>query len=143
MRDSIITSLNVAICQGENYQVGNQIYTQTGRYRQVLNSLSTGCDSTVILDLLVLNPRIRLLDTPIINCYQPTVTLDARPSLSTQSPPIYRWTNALGQVLSQGPELNISTGGSLYIGPNRNPKGAQLYGFSLIYRSGPTGRTSC
>ncbi|MEZ4962078.1 MAG: HYR domain-containing protein [Saprospiraceae bacterium] len=47
------TDLDVQICQGESYQVGNQVFTQTGSFGVTLQS-SAGCDSIVNLSLTVL-----------------------------------------------------------------------------------------
>ena len=44
----------VAICQGENYAFGTQTLTTEGEYTEVFES-ETGCDSTVVLSLIV-NP---------------------------------------------------------------------------------------
>jgi len=47
------TNLVETICEGNSYAVGNQSFSQTGNYQVVLNS-SNGCDSTINLDLTVL-----------------------------------------------------------------------------------------
>lgn len=49
----INTHLEVVICDGETYQVGNSTYTQSGNYSDVLSNYAD-CDSTVYLDLTVL-----------------------------------------------------------------------------------------
>lgn len=46
------TNLPQTICEGDSVQVGNQIFKQNGQYEIVLFA-STGCDSTVYLDLEV------------------------------------------------------------------------------------------
>ncbi len=48
------TNLTQTICQGDSYTVGTSVYTTSGSYTDVLTS-SAGCDSTVILNLIV-NP---------------------------------------------------------------------------------------
>jgi gliding motility-associated-like protein len=47
------TSLNISICLGKSFQVGNSIYTTSGNYKDTLRTLS-GCDSIVNLQLSVL-----------------------------------------------------------------------------------------
>ncbi len=44
----------LTICEGETYQLGNQLLTDAGSYAEVLSSIA-GCDSSVILDLVVEN----------------------------------------------------------------------------------------
>ncbi len=47
-----MVSLSETICQGENYQVGNETFTTTGNYMVVLIA-TNGCDSIISLDLSV------------------------------------------------------------------------------------------
>ncbi len=47
-----VTNLNISICQGGSYMVGDSIYNLTGTYTNVLTS-AMGCDSTVNLNLNV------------------------------------------------------------------------------------------
>lgn len=49
-----VTNLDITICDGENYGVGNSSYTTTGVYQDVLQT-THGCDSIVNLNLIV-NP---------------------------------------------------------------------------------------
>jgi gliding motility-associated-like protein len=54
------TPLTVSICNGESYTVGSSVYTLTGNYTDVLTA-ANGCDSTVTLNLTVLNvPQVTL-----------------------------------------------------------------------------------
>lgn len=46
------TDLNIKLCYGEDYVVGNQVYDDPGSYSQVL-STANGCDSTVNLNLAI------------------------------------------------------------------------------------------
>lgn len=52
--DTALTRLDVTVCEGSTYRVGDTEYSQPGEYVQVFTG-STGCDSTVILDLEVSN----------------------------------------------------------------------------------------
>lgn len=47
------TSLTASICDGETFEVGSSVYTETGAYTDVLTAF-TGCDSIVSLDLNVI-----------------------------------------------------------------------------------------
>lgn len=51
--NNIENSIEINICEGETYEVGNSIYTESGNYTDVLTSVH-GCDSSVSLTLLVL-----------------------------------------------------------------------------------------
>ena len=71
------TQLNVAICEGESYTVGNQLYNTAGTY--VINLLtSTGCDSVVTL-MLTVNPKPQIIFNPTapVICQGDSVTLTA------------------------------------------------------------------
>lgn len=47
------TFLDEAICEDETFMVGTAIFTETGSYTTMLQSLTTGCDSIVYLELRV------------------------------------------------------------------------------------------
>ncbi len=49
------TNLTATICPGQSYTVGNQTFTSTGVYTEILTS-AAGCDSTVTLNLTVQQP---------------------------------------------------------------------------------------
>ncbi|MBK6837958.1 MAG: T9SS type A sorting domain-containing protein [Bacteroidetes bacterium] len=73
----IFSTLNVGICQGENYSFGGSLLTQSGVYSDSLIS-SLGCDSIIILTLTV-HP----LPLPIVIAVGET--------LSTQVFTTYQW----------------------------------------------------
>ncbi|MDA3893547.1 MAG: PKD domain-containing protein, partial [Salinivirgaceae bacterium] len=45
-------TISASICKGDNYIFGSQVLDSTGQFTEVFSSL-TGCDSTVVLNLLV------------------------------------------------------------------------------------------
>ncbi|NUN99466.1 MAG: gliding motility-associated C-terminal domain-containing protein, partial [Saprospiraceae bacterium] len=47
-------TLNISICDGESFTVGTTPYTQPGTYTQTFTA-TNGCDSTVTLNLVILN----------------------------------------------------------------------------------------
>ena len=59
--DFLQTNLTESVCAGETFQVGNEVFDQTGQYQIDLTAAS-GCDSIVMLDLEV----IQELETPLI-----------------------------------------------------------------------------
>jgi len=59
-----VTDLNPSICQGEIFTVGNTDYSAPGTYLEILEA-ANGCDSTVNLNLTVLNEPVTDLDPEI------------------------------------------------------------------------------
>jgi len=59
------TILNEQICEGESYPFAGSNYMDGGTYEAIFTSVETGCDSLVILNLIVLAPTITTLDTSI------------------------------------------------------------------------------
>ncbi len=55
VRDEIINDLDETICEGESITVGTSTYSASGTYTDVITS-SAGCDSTVNLQLRVIQP---------------------------------------------------------------------------------------
>ncbi|MCG8328596.1 MAG: gliding motility-associated C-terminal domain-containing protein [Chitinophagales bacterium] len=47
------TTLDISICNGSSYPVGDSLYTDQGTYVDTLSSSLTGCDSIVTLNLMV------------------------------------------------------------------------------------------
>ncbi len=66
------TTLNVSICQGQDYSVGSSTYSTPGTYQDVLTAAS-GCDSVVTLNLQVIQPLETFLNVQI--CPGQTYTL--------------------------------------------------------------------
>ena len=64
-RDPIDTLIAATLCHGESLEVGSQIYNYTVRDTLVLQS-TTGCDSTLVIDLRVLDDASR--DTTALVC---------------------------------------------------------------------------
>ncbi len=55
INDTFYIEQTVSICQGENYTIGNNTYSQAGNYTDVLSSID-GCDSTVLTTLIINDP---------------------------------------------------------------------------------------
>ncbi|MDH3648587.1 MAG: gliding motility-associated C-terminal domain-containing protein [Saprospiraceae bacterium] len=56
VKDVLSDTISASICDGETYQLGSSSFTSTGNYSETFVS-SLGCDSVVLLDLIVL-PQI-------------------------------------------------------------------------------------
>ena len=48
-----VTTITAEICEGEVYTIGDVDYNTTGMHEEVVLSMVTGCDSTIMLDLTV------------------------------------------------------------------------------------------
>jgi hypothetical protein len=60
VEEVILENFEIAICEGEGFEVGDSIYTETGQYTDTLIA-SFGCDSIIHLDLSVFpNPVVNL-----------------------------------------------------------------------------------
>ena len=54
VEDAVTNSINAVICEGEGYTINGNIYTTTGSYTEtIIGGSSAGCDSVIILDLVV------------------------------------------------------------------------------------------
>ncbi|MCB9048393.1 MAG: gliding motility-associated C-terminal domain-containing protein [Lewinellaceae bacterium] len=63
VKDAIITTLDEAVCDGDSMSVGNLFFGLMGTYEVVLTA-TDGCDSTVILNLEILeNPETTIDET--------------------------------------------------------------------------------
>lgn len=58
------STINAEICSGESYQVGSNVFSTSGTYTAVLQSVN-GCDSTVTLNLQVLPLSFSLINAVI------------------------------------------------------------------------------
>ncbi|TXF88399.1 hypothetical protein FUA23_14775 [Neolewinella aurantiaca] len=69
-----------AVCAGDAFMIGAEAFTTTGNYTRTIPA-ANGCDSTVMLDLVVLNPEIVFQPVgPGLTCDSPTLLMDASQS---------------------------------------------------------------
>ncbi|MCC6727672.1 MAG: gliding motility-associated C-terminal domain-containing protein [Saprospiraceae bacterium] len=78
------TNLVETICQGDFYNIGAQQFNTTGNYTVVLNSVN-GCDSTIYLDLTVVQPDT--VDITRNVCTGGCVTVGSQSYCAPASPP--------------------------------------------------------
>ncbi len=57
----------INLCGSQNIKVGSKIYSQTGIYKDVLKTISTGCDSTVTTDLTINQSLKKTLNATLCN----------------------------------------------------------------------------
>ncbi len=90
------TYLVDTICQGEAYALGDSLFSLSGNYSLVFPSVLTGCDSTVMLDLTVLDLQSNIAPPDTLTCAVPLIALDG--SGSSSGPVTYTWTTIDGQL---------------------------------------------
>jgi gliding motility-associated-like protein len=95
------TNLSAVICSGETYTLGADTYSATGAYSAIFPTVN-GCDSTVHLNLIVLEPIASVLPPAPITCAVPSVLLDGNSSSS--GPGIsYQWTGPAAGCINGDP----------------------------------------
>lgn len=94
-------AFSAAVCQGGSVTVGNTTYNTTGVHTTTLTNWR-GCDSTVVLNLSVLNPQAAIQSSGNITCTNPSVTLDGTGS-STGPGMTFQWTGPSPACISPGP----------------------------------------
>ena len=82
----------LTICEGETYQLGDQLLTEAGTYGAILNAI-TGCDSSVLLQLAIASPTASTLSETI--CQGETYPIEGNAYNTTGSYEIMS-TNAAG-----------------------------------------------
>ncbi|MFK8165755.1 MAG: T9SS type B sorting domain-containing protein [Lewinella sp.] len=106
----IVFDTTLAICAGDSFLIGTEPFFNTVQTTRVIPAIN-GCDSTVNLDLIVINPVINLSPIdPRLTCDDPTVMLDASAStvgfLNRGT-----WTDTLDNELGFLRTLTVDTGG--------------------------------
>ncbi len=87
---------NIVICDGECFTIGNTNYCSDISTTQVITN-NIGCDSTVNLNLEVLQPAANIAPPATITCIAPVVTLSAQSSTSDPAAIVtYDWTGPFG-----------------------------------------------
>lgn len=100
----ITNTVSVSICQGDQYQFGGNVLTVSGTYTDTLVSVSTSCDSIVVLNLNVLAaiPLTEVFDTI---CVGSTYLFDGN---SLTAPGIYTATLSSLQGCDSAITLNLA-----------------------------------
>ena len=104
------TFISAAICEGESYEIAGILFTQTNNSISVPLVSAQGCDSTVYLDLTVLNPTANLQAIGTIDCNNPTAIINGVLS-NTDT---YQWSSSGGGIIGgQGtPLITVDAGGT-------------------------------
>lgn len=119
---AIPTNLNETICRGESVVVGNQSFFNSGSYVITLPS-ALNCDSTINLNLTVLDPVINLRPADTLTCARTSVTLNA-----ANSTPVglldFEWQDAMGNTLGVGSTLSVDQPGDYVLFATQGDPGA-------------------
>jgi len=112
--DTLLSTLDTTICSGQNIQIGNQLFDQQGNYRVTLpNASQTGCDSTIVVSLTVVDP-IAIVSTPDpLTCVRDTVLLNGIAS-QTDSFIAFSWKSLSGTpdpIPTHTPVASVSEAG--------------------------------
>ncbi len=106
------TFIDTSICSGTSVTVGGKIFTMPGHY--VVNvDVPDACDSTIVLDLQVIQVHAAIVQGDTISCAHPMTTLDGSGSVAGPSA-IYHWTTANGMIIGppDQPVITISGAGT-------------------------------
>ncbi|MEZ5029788.1 MAG: gliding motility-associated C-terminal domain-containing protein [Saprospiraceae bacterium] len=91
-----VVSITDTLCNGEFFIVGNNFYSKTGSYIDTLNSIFTGCDSIVQLDLFVVDIDAQATVQGVLGCAVPTVGISGIGSQFNVVDPSFLWTAGPG-----------------------------------------------
>lgn len=108
--------LDSTVCIGSSVQIGTHNYSVAGTSIDTLKGAGLhGCDSIVILNLLVIQSNVSLSPpSPVLTCQLPSITLTANytksPSSATET---FEWINInTGQVISTLSTVTVTQTGS-------------------------------
>ena len=105
----VVKTLAVEICNGEAYNLGNQVFSTPGFYTITIPGTG-GCDTLVQLTINVLNPAVALAGLPdliALTCNEPSITLCTTPLANTS---FQWWKNGIPSV--NAPCLTVMIGGN-------------------------------
>ncbi|MBK6621758.1 MAG: hypothetical protein IPG32_13090 [Saprospirales bacterium] len=94
------------LCPGECLTIGGVDYCPPGGFT-IPYTGSDGCDSNLVLTLFAVPVLSVIGPAGVITCTNPVVALNGSGSVGNT----YLWTNAAGQVLGNGPILQVNTAG--------------------------------
>lgn len=109
------TAITDTICAGEQWAVGDSLFTASGFYEVTLASV-IGCDSLVSLSLTVLEATASILPPDTITCARSEVVLAAQNN--TGNSLNYAWYDAGGNLLGEDSLLRVDRVGEYYLEAN-------------------------
>ncbi|MCC6723249.1 MAG: gliding motility-associated C-terminal domain-containing protein [Saprospiraceae bacterium] len=104
------TTINAEVCDGDCYSFGSQTVCQTGIYSETLQNFE-GCDSTVIVSLIVTPNDAVITGDSEISCVTGSTILSAESSVGGSNL-TYQWRNGSGVVVGTEPFLAVTQAGN-------------------------------
>ncbi len=104
------TIINAEICDGECYSVGSQVYCITGIYLEAMQN-QFGCDSTVLLNLIVTPNEAIISGDDFIPCSSGFTILSASSSLGGSNM-TFEWRNSFGVIIGTQQDITITAAGT-------------------------------
>jgi hypothetical protein len=131
----IITNRTVYLCQGETAAVCDTTFGTIGFHERVCQSIE-GCDSTVRITLLYMNPVAQITGNTFIGCEMNSITLESAPSPDFPTFSIKTWTRPDGTQFTGSTLPNVTEPG-MYILRTRQsvgPKVCEVFDTVMVTR---------
>ena len=113
---SVTRMIDSTVCIGSSVIIGSSNHSVAGTHRDTLRGAGFhGCDSIVVLNLLVIQSNVSLTpQNPVLTCQLPSATLTASYTREPSSAiPTFEWTNiGTGQVISTNSTATVTQTGS-------------------------------
>ncbi|MCO6486344.1 MAG: hypothetical protein J5I41_11280, partial [Saprospiraceae bacterium] len=110
--DQIVEYQSHFLCAGESVEVGGQTFQSSGSYTVVLPSFQ-GCDSTIVVDVEVLDVEAWILPPEALSCQQNEVTLDGSLSTGSYGVATYQWSTSGGMIISNPQMPSVTVGAAV------------------------------
>lgn len=121
--EPVFFDTTAVVCLGGSFAIGDSLFTETGFYELTIPS-AAGCDSTVRLNLQVLEVHASIAAPNILDCAQTSVLLNG--SASTPAGQIsFSWQNTAGTVLGSGAMFTVSNPGTYILQVTQTLSGTQ------------------
>ncbi len=110
VRDPIAAVFDTTVCAGQTVIFGGQPFSAAGQYQVVIPS-TEGCDSTITVNLTVIDVQAVIAAPDILTCANPEIQLNGSGS-SPAGQISFEWQDSGGATLGAGPVLAVSDPGS-------------------------------
>lgn len=129
VRPPVVKNLGVVrLCQGDCFDIGNDQYCNTGFYQEILTAAS-GCDSTVIFSILLVQTEANILAPDTLTCLQDTISLDGSGSTNGVE---FSWFDPAGMLISDSAIIQVDTQGLYTLAVQTEVSGLVCYDTALI-----------
>jgi hypothetical protein len=126
--DEIVENQAYAVCTGESIIVGGQSFQNSGQFEVVLNSFQ-GCDSTIMVDIEVIDVEAYIDPPAAISCLFPEITLDGSLSTGSYGISTFFWSTSNGLILTNpmSPSVSVGKGGTYQLLVSTDANGVICY----------------